>query len=132
VVPVAARRERLREIPLAVGTTGELDDGTGEIRLGRYEIEVRERGGVHQLGERRAVEQVVARAAVRAHPKTGCGVRLRIEINDEGSLAGLGKAGGEIAGVCRLAAPAFLFRECVDPGHLPAILARPADASWRR
>ena len=117
VVAVAARGERLGEIPLAVGAARELDDGAGEIRLRRDEVEVRERGGVDELGERRAVEEVVARRPVRAHPEPRGRVRLRIEVDHERALAGLGEAGGEVDGGRRLADAAFLVREGVDAAH---------------
>ena len=55
------------------------------------------------------------------------GVRLRVEIDDERPLAGLGQAGGEIDGGRGLADPALLVRDCVDPSGHPNILSSPAD-----
>ena len=117
VVLRRAGRERLRQVALAVGSLRELDDGAGEIGLGRHDVEVRERGVLRELGERRAVEQVVARGAVRAHAETGGRIRLRIEVDHERALAGLREAGGEVDGSRRLADAALLIRERVDPGH---------------
>ena len=70
VVAVASRGECLREIPLAVRESRELHGGPGEVGLGRHEVEVRERRSMNELGEGRAVEQVVARASVRPHAES--------------------------------------------------------------
>ena len=114
------------EVALAVAALRELDDGAGEVGLRRDEVEVRERRVLRQLGERRAVEQVVARGAVRAHAETGGRVRLRIEVDHERALAGLREAGGEVDRSRRLADAALLIRKRVDPGHA-AILATGPD-----
>ena len=76
-----------------------------------------------ELRERRAVEQVVARGAVRAHAEPGGRVRLRVEVDDERPLAGLREARGEVDRSRRLADAALLIRKRVDPGHA-AILAQ--------
>ena len=68
--------------------------------------------------ERRAVEQVVARRAVRALAEPGRRVRLRVEIDDEHLLTRLGETGGEVDGCRRLADAALLVREREDrAGH---------------
>ena len=121
-------RERLLEVALAVLALRELDDRAGELGLRGHEIEVREGRVLRQLGERRAVEQVVARRAVRAHAEPRGRVRLRVEVDDERALAGLREAGGEVDGGRRLADAALLVRERVDPGHA-AIVATGPDAA---
>src|SRR4051794_22821102 len=106
----------------------ELDDGARELRLRRHQVEVRELRVLCELRKGRAVEEVVARRAVRAHPEAGRRVCLRIEIDDERALAGLRKAGGEVDGSRRLPDAALLIRKRVDPGHA-AIVATAADGS---
>ena len=69
--------------------------------------------------ERHAVEQVVRRRPVRAHPEPGGRVRLRVEVDHERALARLGQAGREVDRRRRLADAALLIRKCVDrsPGQ---------------
>ena len=117
VVAVGAGGESLGEIPLAVGAARELDHGAREIRLRGNEVEIRERGRMNELGKRRAVEEVIARRSVRAHPKPRGRVRLRIEVDHERALAGLGQAGGEVDGGRRFPDTAFLVRNGVDAAH---------------
>ena len=117
VVLLAARRERLGEVALAVVAARELDDRAGKVGLRRDEVEVLERRVLDELGERGAVEEVVARRPVRAHPEPGRRIRLRVEVDDERALAGLGEAGGEIDGGRRLTDAALLVREGVDAAH---------------
>ena len=93
--PRAARaRRRRRRAPAS----------TGRGRGSRTRV-------LRQLGERRAVEQVVARRAVRAHAEPGGRVRLRVEVDDERPLAGLREAGGEVDRGRRLADAALLVRK---------------------
>ena len=114
-------RERAREEALAVVAPRELDRGAGELGLGRDQEEVRERGRLRELADGDAVEQVVAGGAVRPHPEPRGRVRLRVEVDDERALTGLGEARGEVDGGRRLADAALLVRERID---LPAIVAR--------
>jgi len=129
VVLVGPRRERLGEVALVVVATGELDDRARELGLCRNEVEVLERGVLDELGERSAVEEVVARRSVRAHPEPGRRVGLRVEVDDERTLAGLRKAGGKIDGGRRLTDAALLVRESVDPGHPTVIVAAAPDTA---
>src|SRR5205807_2175828 len=114
------------EVALAVPAAGELDDGASEVGLRRDEIEVREPGRPRQTLERRSVQEVVARASVRALAEPGGRVRLRVEVDDERPLARLGEAGGEVDRGRRLPDAALLVRERVDrPRHASkAIQAR--------
>src|SRR5205085_9446414 len=120
--------ERLREVALAVAALRELDDCACELGFRRHEVEVREGGVLRELPKRRTVEQVVARGAVGAHAEPRRRVRLRVEVDDERPLPGLGEAGGEVDRSRRLADAALLVRERVDPGH-PRILATDPDGS---
>ena len=106
--------ERLGQEAVAVVAARELDRRAGELRLRGDEEEVRERRRLRELGQRSAVEQVVARRAVRAHAEARGRVRLRVEVDDERPLARLGKAGGQVDGARRLADAALLVRERVD------------------
>src|SRR5439155_15739124 len=111
---------------LAVGASGELDRGAGELRAGGHEEQVVESRRLHELGERRTVEQVVRRRAVGAHPEPRRGVRLRVEVDDERALTGLGETGGEVDRSRRLADAALLVRERVDlPGHEATLAGHP-------
>ena len=117
-VAVAGSRERALEVALAVRVVGELDRGAGEGGLRGHELEVPEPRRPGDLGDRRTVEQVVARRPVRLLAQTGRGVRLRVEIDEQRPLARLGEAGGEIDGGRRLADAALLVRDRVDgAGH---------------
>ena len=121
--------QRLGEKALAVVAPRELDRRAGELGLRGHEMEVPEARRLRELRERRAVEQVVARRPVRAlaEPR-GC-VRLRVEVDDERPLAGLGEAGGEIDRRRRLADAALLVRKRVDPPGHTNIFLRAADGS---
>src|SRR5207302_6867214 len=105
---------RLCEVALAAVTLRELDCGAGELRLRRHEVEGRECSRLRKLRERRTVEQLVGRRAVRAHPEPGGRVRLRIEVDDERALARLGETRGEVDRGRRLPDTALLVRERVD------------------
>src|SRR5207244_13385985 len=130
VVLRRARRERLCAVVLAVAALRELDDRAGELRLRRHEIEVRKLGVLRELLQRRAVEQVVARGSVRAHPEAGGCVRLWVEVDDERALPRLREARGEVDGGRRLADSALLIWLRVYPGHA-GILARVRAGSRR-
>src|SRR5207244_212571 len=94
------------------------DERSREIRLRGYEIEVRETRRLSEFGERRAVQQVVARRPVGAFAEPRGRVRLGVEIDDERPLARLRETGGEVDRGRRLADPALLVRDGVDrPGH---------------
>ena len=82
-VALARRRERVAEEGLAVLAAGELDRGAGEVGSRRDEVEVGKPGRVHELLERRAVEEVVGRGAVRPLAEPRGRVRLRVEVDDE-------------------------------------------------
>src|SRR5262249_16696828 len=83
-----------------------------------------------KLAERRAVEQVVRRLPVRALTEPGGGVRLRIQVDDERSLAGLCQARRKVDRGRRLADAALLIRQCVDLAHAGSVL-RPTEAYAR-
>ena len=78
-----------------------------------------------------AVEQVVARGAVRALTEPGRRIRLRVQVDDERRLAGLGQARSEVDGRRRLADAALLVRDRVDARHAPRLLT-PTDVSSPR
>ena len=81
---VAVRsRQRLSQIPLAVSPARQFGCGTGKVGLCGDEIKVREAGRLRELAKRRAVEQVDARAAIRALAEARGRVRLRIKVDDE-------------------------------------------------
>src|SRR5207302_4115168 len=105
-VRAAGLAERPRQVAVAVVTPRELDERACEIRLRGNEIEVPETRRPCELGKRSAVEEVVARRAVRALAQPRGRVRLRVEVDDERSLAGLRQAGGEVDRGRRLADPA--------------------------
>ena len=83
-------------------------------------MQVREARRLRQLRERRAVEEVVGRRAVRALAEPRGRVRLRIEVDDERPLTGLGQARGEVDRGRRLADAALLVRDRVDRRRAPA------------
>ena len=62
-----------------------------------------------RLLPRRTVEEIIARAPVRAHAEPGGRVRLRVEVDDEGPLARLGEARSEVDRRRRLADAALLI-----------------------
>ena len=101
---------------------GELDCGAGEGGLRGHELQVPEPGRPGDLGDRRAVQEVVARRPVRLLAQTGGGVRLRVEIDQQRPLARLGEAGREVDGGRRLADAALLVRDRVDgAGHAASL-----------
>ena len=121
--------EGVGEVALAALERGEVDRRRRELGLRRHEVDVREGARGHELRQRRAVEEVERRVAVRAPPEAGRRVRLRVEIDEEAALSRLGKARGEVDRGGRLADAALLVRDRVDPGrHGVTVPARP-DAS---
>src|SRR5262249_61984687 len=102
--------QRVCQIPVAVVSVRQLDRRARELWLRGDEEEIRERGRLRERRQRRAVEQVVRRRPVRAHAETRGGVRLRIEVDDEGALARLRKASGEVNRGGRLAEARLLIR----------------------
>src|SRR5258707_367952 len=57
----------LSEEPIAAVMARELHRSAGQLRLRGNEKEIRKRGRLRKLGQRRAVEQVVARSPVCSH-----------------------------------------------------------------
>ena len=88
---------------------------------------LRKRVGRAISATRRAVEQVVARDAVRLLAEPGGGVRLGVEIDEQRPLARLREAGREVDGSRRLADAALLVRECDDPAGHASSLERASD-----
>src|SRR5689334_4299155 len=83
-----------------------------------------DRGRPHGVGgSDLAAEHVVeARGAVTRDAEADGGVALRVDVDDEGLVAGRGDAGGDVDGGGGLADPALLVRDGVD-GHLRSTLA---------
>ncbi len=120
-----ARGKRLRQVALALAALRELDDCAGEIGLRRDKVEVLECRVPRELCEGRAVEQVVARGAVRAHAEAGRCIRLRIEIDHKRALAGLSETRSEIDRGRRLPDAALLVRQGVDASHVGIVATAP-------
>ena len=84
----------------------------------RDEIEVLEARRAHEPGQLGAVQEVGRGHPVRALAEARGGVRLRVEIDDERPLAGLGEAGREVHRSGGLPDPALLVCEREDAsGH---------------
>ena len=64
------------------------------------------------------------RDAVRAAAEARGRVRLRVEVDEQAALAGLGEAGGEVDGGRRLADAALLVRDRVDASGHPSQASR--------
>ncbi len=102
--------KRLSEKTLAVVSQRELDSRARKLWFRGYEVEVPEARRLRQRFERSAVQEVVARGAVRALAEPRRRVRLWIEVDDEHRLAGVRQACGEVDGRRRLADAALLVR----------------------
>ena len=109
--------QRLGQVAIAVVAARELDDRAGQLRLRGHEPEVPEPRRLRQLCQRRAVEEVVARGAVRVLAEPRRRVRLRIEIDDERAFARLGETRRQVDRSRRLADPALLVGDRVDRPH---------------
>src|SRR5262249_55443355 len=124
--------ERVGQVALAVAAARQLYRGSCQLRLGRHQVEACEARRLREPRERNPVEQVERRAAVCALAQPGGGVRLRIEVDHERALAGLGETGSEVDRGRRLADAALLVGKRVDPAGHAFTLATPADVSWPR
>ncbi len=106
--------ERLGEEAVAVVSPRELHGGAGELRARGDEEEVLELGRLGEVLERGPVEQVVRRRAVRAETEPRRCVRLRVEVDHDGPLPGLGEARREVDRRRGLADTALLICKGVD------------------
>ena len=101
--------ERALQVALPVLVARELDRHAGEVVLGGDELEIPEAGRPRDLRDRRTVEQVVARDAVRVLAEPRGGVRLWVEVDEQRPLARLRKAGRKVEAVVVLPTPPFWF-----------------------
>ena len=74
----------------------------------------------------------MGRDAVRAASEARSRVRLRVEVDDQTALAGLGEAGCEVHRRRRLADAALLVRDCVDARGHPSQASRGGGRGRRR
>ena len=117
-VAVARRRQRVGQVPLARVAAPELGGRASEVGLAGTVSRFAKRVCWTTRVERDAVEQVRGRRLQPLQSEPRSGVRLRVEVDHEHALSGLGETGGEIDGRRGLADAALLVRKGVDrPGH---------------
>jgi hypothetical protein len=121
VVPtVADRSERVPQAKLPAGSPDKLDLRPGQLVLGGSEEETVELGRQDNPGERGFLDDDVvdARAVlVRADAQSARRVRLRIDVDEKGSLLGDRQPGGQVDSRRGLPDSALLVGDRDDSGH---------------
>ena len=110
-----ASRSRVSEPAIA----RELDARARQVGRRGHGAQALEGGVDRGLLERRAARQAVVgrRAEVLRQAQGHRGVALRVQVREQGLVAGLGDRGGDVHGGGGLAHPALLVRDCVDGAH---------------
>ena len=107
--------------------TRELHRHARKVVLGGDELEILKARRPGDLRNRSAVEEVVARDAVRLLTEPGSGVRLRVEVDEQRPLTGLREARCEVDRGRGLADAALLVRQCDDSSGHEVRLERAVD-----
>ena len=113
-----ARLKRRQRVAQTIGAIARLTDfklEAGEIECRWRKMKSRHRGRDDRVAQcRLAGQHVVSRVAAAApiNAKTGRGIALRVEIDDQHLFADGGERGAEVDRCRRLADPALLVRDC--------------------
>ena len=97
----------------------ELDVGPGQVRRRRRHVEPLHPARHRRLPERELAGETVVdvRLAVLRQPKRNRCIALRVEVGEQGRIAGVGDAGAEVDGGGRLSDPALLVGDCENAAH---------------
>ena len=103
----------------AVALLADFQFETGKVECRGRDEELRHGSLQHGVAHRRRTGQhIVGRGPSRLafDPEAGRGIALRVEVDNQNMLANGSECSAQIDGRRRLADPAFLVRNCQDPG----------------